>query len=139
MMRGVARELVLVDTQGEKARAEAMDLNHGPVFVPPVAITEGTIADCTGAHVVVITAGAKQQPGQSRLDLASVNAAVFRTLIPEVVKAAPKAHLLVVSIPWRVTGRGAESFPPVPVDQGKRAAFQRSAEVVRDVIKQLGF
>ena len=44
-----------------------------------------------------------------------------------------------LSIPWLVTGRGTESFLPAPLDQGERAAFQRSAEVVRDVIRQLGF
>ena len=99
MMRGVAREIVLVDKQTDKARAEAMDLNHGAMFVPPIAIAEGTIAECAGADVVVITAGAKQKPGQSRLDLVSANIALFRTLIPEVVKAAPAAHLLVVSNP----------------------------------------
>ncbi len=99
MMRGLARELVLVDKHQEKARAEVMDLNHGAMFVPPVSIRSGEVADCAGARVVVITAGAKQQPGQSRLDLIEANAVLFRTLVLEVVKAAPGAHLLIVSNP----------------------------------------
>ena len=99
MMQGLVQELVLVDKQEEKAKAEVMDLNHGAMFVQPVMITEGTVADCRGSNVVVITAGAKQQPGQSRLDLTMANATMFQMLIPEVVTAAPDAHLLVVSNP----------------------------------------
>jgi L-lactate dehydrogenase len=117
MMRGVARELVLVDTRPDKARAEAMDLSHGAVFVPPIVIAEGTIAECAGASVVVITAGAKQHPGQSRLDLAACNAAVFRTLIPEVVKVAPAAQLLVVSNPVDVLTEVALRLSGLPPEQ----------------------
>lgn len=99
MARGLVQELVLVDKQREKAKAEVMDLNHGAMFVPPVVIREGTISDCRGASVAVITAGAKQQPGQSRLDLAAANAAMFQALIPEVVRVAPDARFLIVSNP----------------------------------------
>lgn len=99
LMRGLARELVLIDKQADKARAEAMDLNHGAMFVPPVAVRDGTIDDCAGARVVVITAGAKQQPGQSRLELADANARLFSRLIPEVVRVSPDALLLIVSNP----------------------------------------
>ncbi len=99
LMRGLARELVLIDRLADKARAEAMDLNHGAMFVQPVSVTHGTIDDCAGARVVVITAGAKQQPGQSRLELAEANARLFERLIPEVVRTAPEALLLIVSNP----------------------------------------
>ena len=99
LMRGLARELVLIDRVTDKARAEAMDLNHGAMFVRPVDVRDGTLADCAGARVVVITAGAKQQPGQSRLELAEANATLFQRLIPEVVRAAPDALLLIVSNP----------------------------------------
>jgi len=99
LMRGLARELVLIDRVTDKARAEAMDLNHGAMFVRPVDVRDGTLADCAGARVVVITAGAKQQPGQSRLELAGANAALFRELIPAVLRAAPDALLLIVSNP----------------------------------------
>ncbi len=112
MMKGLARELLLVDRLPEKARAEAMDLNHGAMFVPPVQIAAGTVADCAGADAVVVTAGAKQQPGQSRLELAEANAAIFRTMVPDIIKAAPDAHLVIVSNPvdvltelaWRLSG-----------------------------------
>ncbi len=115
MMRGVAREIVLVDVKAEKAQAEAMDLNHGAMFVPPVTISDGTIEDCRGAEVVIVTTGAKQQPGQSRLDLAASNAGMFRTLIPAIVRVAPDARLLVVSNPVDVLTDLAlrlSGFPP---------------------------
>lgn len=99
MVRGIARELVLIDKLPDKARAEAMDLNHGMMFVPPVAVTHGTVSDCAGSRVIIVTAGVKQQPGQSRLALADANATLFRRLIPELVKVAPDAHLLIVSNP----------------------------------------
>lgn len=99
MMRGLARRMVLVDAKAEKARAEAMDLNHGAMFVQPVTIVDGTIEDCAGADIVVVTAGAKQQPGQSRLDLAASNAVMFRRLIPDLVRVAPDAQYLIVSNP----------------------------------------
>ncbi len=116
MTRGLAQELILVDKLKEKARAETTDLNHGTMFVPPVIVRDGDIGACADARVVVITAGAKQQPGQSRLDLAGANAAMFRTLIPDVVRAAPDALLLIVSNPvdvltdlaWRLSGLPAE-------------------------------
>ncbi len=99
MMQGFVREIILVDKKEEKAKAEMMDLNHGSMFVPSVAVYDGTVEDCAGADVVVIAAGAKQQPGQSRLDLAEANAAMFKTLIPEVAKAIPETLLVIVSNP----------------------------------------
>jgi len=63
MMSGLAQEIVLVDRDQERAAAEAMDLNHGLFFVPPAQIRSGTLADCAGADVVVITAGAAQKSG----------------------------------------------------------------------------
>jgi len=99
MIRGLAREIVLSDIQAEKAEAEAKDLMHGSMFVPRVDIRSGTLEDCAGSSVVIITAGAKQKPGQTRLDLATTNAAIFRELVPQILKVAPQAVLLVVSNP----------------------------------------
>jgi L-lactate dehydrogenase len=99
MLRGIAHEIVLVDAQPQKAEAEARDLMHGSMFVPPVAVSSGSVEDCAGSAIVVVTAGAKQKPGQSRLQLAETNVATFRKLIPRVLAAAPRAILLIVSNP----------------------------------------
>jgi L-lactate dehydrogenase len=99
MLRGLVHEIVLVDTIPHKAEAEAKDLTHGSMFVPSVEVIAGTLEDVRGSSVVVITAGAKQKPGQTRLQLVETNAALFRELVPRVFSAAPDALLLVVSNP----------------------------------------
>jgi L-lactate dehydrogenase len=100
MTRGVAQEIVLYDTNRAKVDAEVLDLNHGLQFVPMASI-EGSddVGICADADVVVITAGAKQKPGQTRLDLAHANAQICRKLIPQLMSLAPEAALLVVTNP----------------------------------------
>jgi len=99
MLRGFATEIILIDANADKAEAEAKDLNHGLRFVPSVRIRTGTVADCVGAEIVIVTAGAKQKPDQTRLDLTQTNTAIFRELVPAIGAAAPDAILLVVSNP----------------------------------------
>ncbi len=84
--QGAAEELVLIDINKEKAEGEAMDLNHGVPFAPsPMKIWNGTYADCKEADIVVITAGAPQKPGETRLDLVEKNAEIFKGLIGEIM------------------------------------------------------
>jgi L-lactate dehydrogenase len=99
LLKGLVREIVLIDINHSKAEAEARDLMHGSMFVPSVEVTTGSVRDCHGSKVVVITAGAKQKPGQSRLELAEANAKLFRALIPQIAAAAPDSLLLIVSNP----------------------------------------
>lgn len=92
-------ELVLTDVNQLKLEGEVMDLMHGLPFVEPTQVRAGTIKDCQGADIVVITAGAKQRPGETRLDLVQRNAQIFQQLIPELVQSCPDAIYLVVSNP----------------------------------------
>ncbi|HXE51808.1 MAG TPA: L-lactate dehydrogenase [Tepidisphaeraceae bacterium] len=98
--RGVARHLVLYDINRLKVESEVLDLNHGLQFVP-TATLEGSddLAICVDADVIVMTAGAKQKPGQTRLDLAQANTAICRKLVPELLRLAPQAILLLVTNP----------------------------------------
>jgi L-lactate dehydrogenase len=100
LIRGVAKQIVLYDTNKTKVDAESLDLNHGLQFVP-MASLEGSddLEICRNADVIVITAGAKQKPGQSRMDLASANTEICRRLIPRLVELAPSAILLLVTNP----------------------------------------
>ena len=94
-IRGACRQLALFDLNAEKVRAEVLDLNHGMQFTPMAEITGGNdLGVCAGSDVIVITAGAKQDPGQTRLDLAAANVAMFRDLVPALVGLAPDALLL---------------------------------------------
>jgi len=99
MQRGIASELILVDANAEKAVGEMMDLNHGLSFTKPMKITAGTYADLSGAKVVVVSAGASQKPGETRLDLLARNAAVFRSIIPQVVRYNPNGIILITTNP----------------------------------------
>src|SRR5215207_2243761 len=83
MARGVAQPIVLHDTNRQKVDAEVLDLNHGLQFVP-MATIEGSddMGICVDADVIVVTAGAKQKPGQSRMDLAHANADICRKMLP---------------------------------------------------------
>ncbi|MBU3181930.1 L-lactate dehydrogenase [Clostridium psychrophilum] len=99
MTSGLTSEIVIVDINKDKAEGEAMDLAHGVSFVRPIEISAGEYADTKDSDIVIITAGVGQKPGQTRLDCISRNLAIFKTIIPEVVKFSPNSILLVVSNP----------------------------------------
>ncbi len=99
MQRGLANEMVLIDANRGRAEAEAMDLNHGLPFVRPMRITVGEYADLHGAAVTVVTAGAAQKPGETRLQLLERNANIFRQIIPEIVTHNPEGMILIASNP----------------------------------------
>src|SRR5438093_9269936 len=86
LLSGLAAEIVLIDANRERAEGEAMDLNHTVPFTHPTRIWAGDLADCAGAAVTVITAGAAQRPGETRLDLVKKNAAIFREFVPEIAR-----------------------------------------------------
>lgn len=99
MMSGLTSEIVLVDVNERRAEGEAMDLMQGAPFVRPVTIRAGSYAECAGSQIVVITAGAAQKQGETRLDLVKKNTAIIRDMIPQIAQAAPGAILLVVANP----------------------------------------
>ena len=99
MMGGLASDIVIVDINKDKAEGEAMDLSHGVSFLKPVDIVSGDYKDTKDSDIVIITAGAASKPGETRLDLINRNLAIFKSIIPEIVKYNPNAILLVVSNP----------------------------------------
>lgn len=99
MNSGLASEIVIVDINKDKAEGEAMDLVHGVSFVKPVNIKSGEYADTKDSDIVVITAGAGQKPGETRLDLINKNYKIMGSIVSEVVKYSPNSILLVVSNP----------------------------------------
>ena len=99
MIGGYAAEIVVVDINKDKAEGEAMDLAHGASFVKPLEIKAGDYKDTANSDIVIITAGAAQKPGESRLDLIGKNYKIMGSIVPEVVKYSPNSILLVVSNP----------------------------------------
>lgn len=117
-IRGACRRLALFDLDARKVRAEVLDLNHGMQFTPMAQITgSDDLAVCADADVVVITAGAKQKPGQTRLDLAAANVAMCRDLVPALVGLAPDALLLVVTNPVDVVTSAVQQLSGLPADR----------------------
>ncbi len=102
MMSGLAREIALIDRNEDRAKGECMDMNHGASFVPPVKIYSAGYEGCKDAAVVVITAGAKQKQGETRIDLVQRNTEIFKDIIPRIAKHAKDSILLVVSNPMDI-------------------------------------
>ncbi|MCK2036939.1 L-lactate dehydrogenase [Microbacterium sp. SSW1-49] len=103
LIRGSARHVALYDIATEKVEAEVLDLAHGTQFTGTSDIVGGSdISVVAGSHVVVITAGAKQRPGQTRIELAEVNAGIIRTMMPQLLEVAPNAVYVIVTNPCDV-------------------------------------
>ena len=92
-------ELVLLDVNMEKADGEAKDIAHGIPFAGQMKIYAGTYDDAADAAIIIITAGANQKPGETRLDLVQMNTAIYQSIIPEIVKRDFGGILLIVSNP----------------------------------------
>jgi len=118
LIRKSAREVVLYDVNASKVEAEVLDLAHGTLFTNPSRVSGSSdIEVIRDAQVVVITAGAKQKPGQSRMDLAAVNVALLRDLMPRLVAVAPKAIYVLVTNPCDVMAYAAVKFSGLPTSQ----------------------
>ena len=112
MQRGLYSELVLIDSDREKAAGEAMDLSHGLPYAASMQIYAGTYDDTADCSMVILAAGASQKPGETRLDLIGRNTAILRRILPELTGRGFQGILLVVSNPvdvltyaaWRLSG-----------------------------------
>ena len=96
---GLFNEMVLIDIDQKKAEGEALEIGHGIPFTVPSEIYAGDYADLKDAYLVIVTAGANQMPGETRLDISEKNARVFRQIIPEIVKYNSECILLIVTNP----------------------------------------
>lgn len=115
LIRGSAREIVLYDVDRRRVEAEVADLAHGTPLSGSSTVTGGADLDeVAGANVVVVTAGAKQHPGQSRLELAATNVGILRDLMPQLVERAPGAVYVIVSNPCDVLAVAAWRFSGLP-------------------------
>ena len=110
VMRGVGRDIVLVDVNRARAEAEADDLYHAVPFANPLTVRAGTYADLAGCRVVVIAAGVAQRPAETRLQLLARNAEVLGAVVPSVLEHAPDAVLVVVSNPVDIMTHMAAHF-----------------------------
>lgn len=99
MQKGTFSEMVLLDANHAKAEGEAMDISHGLPFAHAMDIRAGSYEDIADAAVIIITAGANQKPGETRLDLVQKNARIMRSIISEIKRVNCEGILLIVSNP----------------------------------------
>ncbi|MED6215798.1 hypothetical protein PIB30_001415 [Stylosanthes scabra] len=106
-------ELVLVDNKADKLRGEMLDLQHAAAFLPRTKIHASVdYAVTAGSDLCIVTAGARQNPGESRLNLLQRNLALFKSIVPPLARYSPQTVLLIVSNPvdvltylaWKLSG-----------------------------------
>lgn len=107
LQSGLAESIVLVDRRQELAAGQALDLAHGLPFVPATEVRAGTAEDYADASVIVITAGARQKPGESRLDLLRRNAQIVGQIAADIAARSSPAVVVVVTNPVDVLTRVA--------------------------------
>jgi L-lactate dehydrogenase len=98
-MRGIGREIVLIDKNKQRALAEADDIFHAVPFAHQMVLGDGDYPALKGCRVVLVAAGVNQKPGETRLQLLERNAAVFHEVIPNILRVAPNAILVIATNP----------------------------------------
>ncbi|MDG4649123.1 L-lactate dehydrogenase [Roseibacterium sp. SDUM158017] len=114
IQQGRAGEIVFVDIDTARARAEAEDIAHAVPFAAPAIVRHGDYADLAGAGIVILACGVSQKPGETRLALLERNAAVFRSVVGDVMKVCPDAILLVASNPVDIMGQITQAISGLP-------------------------
>ncbi len=112
VLQDVVEEIALIDLNEEMVRAQVMDLQHSVPFVGRTDIKVGSYEDCADSNVVVITCGAAQKPGETRLDLVQKNAAIIKGIVPQVFAQNPDVILVMVTNPVDVLTKVAISLFP---------------------------
>ena len=110
MQSGLFSEIVLIDSDMERAEGEALDISHGMPLAKPVRIYAGNYDDASDAAIIIVTAGANQKPDETRLDLVKKNVAIFRSVIPEIPKRNYQGIILVVANPVDILTYAAVKF-----------------------------
>ena len=114
MQHGLYSDMVLIDANRARAEGEAEDIAHGLLFAKPMNIRAGDYADAADAAMAVVTAGANQKPGETRLDPARRNSAIMLSVLGELKKAGFAGNILVVSNPVDVLTRVAQMHAGLP-------------------------
>ena len=117
MQSGLFSEIVLIDSDKNKAEGEALDISHGVSFAKPVKIHAGGYDDIKDAGLIIITAGANQKPGETRLDLVKKNISIFKSILPEIKNRKFDGILLVVANPVDILTTVALKLSGLPQDK----------------------
>lgn len=117
MQSGLFSEIAMIDADMDKAEGEAMDISHGIPFAKEMKIYAGSYDDVRDASIVIITAGANQKPGETRLDLVKKNVAIFKQIIPEISARNFGGILLIVANPVDILTYVAQKLSGLPANR----------------------
>lgn len=115
--QNIADELVLIDLNKKKTEGDVMDLNHGVPFGAPTKVKAGDYEDCENADLVVITAGANQQPGETRLDLIEKNARIFKSIVDNVMEAKFDGIFIIATNPVDALSYATWKYSGLPMER----------------------
>lgn len=114
MQSGLFSEMVLIDVDHDRAEGEALDISNGAPLIHPMKIYAGDYSDVSDAAMIVVTAGAAQKPGETRLDLVNKNVSIFKSIIPQIRESGFEGILLIVSNPVDVLTYAAYKMSGLP-------------------------
>lgn len=117
MQSGIFSEMVLIDVDKNRAEGEALDISHGMPFASPMKIYAGDYTDVGDCAMIVVTAGAPQKPGETRLDLVNKNVGIFKSIIPQIRESGFNGVLLIVANPVDVLTYAAIKMSGLPEGQ----------------------
>ena len=117
MQSGLFSEIVLIDSDKSRAEGEALDISHGIPFAKPVNIYAGNYDNIKNASLIIITAGAGQKTGETRLDLVKKNISIFKSILPEIKNRNYKGIILVVANPVDILTTVAVKLSGLPENQ----------------------
>jgi len=114
MQSGLFSEIALIDVDRNRAEGEALDISHGAPFAGQVKVYASDYDHVMDAAIIVVTAGAAQKPGETRLDLVNKNVGIFRSIIPEIASRKYEGILLIVSNPVDILTLAALKLSGLP-------------------------
>ena len=117
MQSGLFSEMVLIDTDRDRAEGEALDIEHGMPFASPMNIISGDYGDAADADIAIITAGAAQKPGETRLDLVHKNVSILKSIVPQLVETGFDGIMLIVSNPVDILTYAAFKLSGMPANR----------------------
>ncbi|KAB8136799.1 L-lactate dehydrogenase [Gracilibacillus oryzae] len=118
MNQGLCDELIIVDLNEDKVKGDTMDLSHGIAYAPTaMKVKKGSYQDCSDAAIVVITAGAAQKPGETRLQLVNKNVAIFKSIVTNVMDSGFNGIFIVASNPVDILSFATLKYSGLPKER----------------------
>lgn len=136
--QNIAQEIGIIDIDKDKTEGDAIDLSHALAFTSPKKIYSATYQDCHDADLIVITAGAAQKPGETRLDLVNKNLKIFKAIIADIMASGFDSILLVASNPVDILTYATWKFSGLPksrvIGSGTSLDSARFRQAIADLV-----